>query len=223
MLMVDHVFKEYRRGRSVIRALENLSFCLPKGEFCVIMGPSGSGKSTLLNLIGGLDDVTSGNIVINGSSTQGFSDKEWTKMRREVLGMVFQAFHLVPGLTAEENVALPLVLAGESSSVVKARVSQCLNMVGLEERSQHRPSELSGGEQQRVAIARAIVHRPKIILADEPTGNLDSHNAEEVVKLLRQISQNEGQTVVLATHWEAAAKVADRRLELRDGHLCGTS
>jgi len=218
-----HVWKEYRRGDIVIHALRDVSFHIGQGEFCALMGPSGSGKSTFLNVIAGLDQITSGDILLEGKSTTGFSDADWTKRRREFIGMVFQAFHLVPGLTAAENVGLPLLLSGKAPNMVWQRVAENLEAVGMQHRAQHRPGELSGGEQQRVAIARAVVHRPRLVLADEPTGNLDSHNAAEVVALLRRVSRDWGQTVILATHSEAAAREADRRYLLRDGELLAPS
>ena len=215
----QHVVKEYVRGSSVITALSDVCIEIPDGEFCAIMGPSGSGKSTFLNLIAGLDRPTSGDILLNGESTDGFRDREWTAVRREWLGIVFQAFHLVPGLTTMENVALPLRLQGKSSRIIRQSVEDMLAIVGLQERAQHRSSELSGGEQQRVAIARAFVHKPHLILADEPTGNLDSQNGMEIVSLLKRCSQEFGQTVILATHSKAAAAKAQRQLSLRDGQL----
>jgi ABC-type lipoprotein export system ATPase subunit len=165
---------------------------IPEGEFCALMGPSGAGKSTFLNLIAGLDSPTTGDILLEGKSVGNFEDKEWTRVRREWLGIVFQAFHLVPGLTAAENVALPLRLRGISDLSIRSQIDQMLKLVGLENRADHRPNELSGGEQQRVAIARAFVHKPRLILADEPTGNLDSRNGAEVVALLRHCSQEFG-------------------------------
>ena len=223
MVTFVHVWKEYRRGNIVIPALRDVSFHIDQGEFCALMGPSGSGKSTFLNVIAGLDQITAGDILLEGKSTTGFSDADWTKRRREFIGMVFQAFHLVPGLTAAENVGLPLLLSGKAPNMVWQRVAETLEAVGMQHRAQHRPGELSGGEQQRVAIARAVVHRPRLVLADEPTGNLDSHNAAEVVALLRRVSQEWGQTVILATHSEAAAREADRRYLLRDGELLAPS
>ena len=214
-----HVCKEYVRGRSRIVALQDISIEIPQGEFCALMGPSGSGKSTLLNLVAGLDSPTSGEIWLDGNRTETFGDREWTMMRREKLGIVFQAFHLVPSLTAAENVALPLRLGGASSGFFRTHIQRMLELVGLQGRAEHRPHELSGGEQQRVAIARAFVHQPRVILADEPTGNLDSRNGEEVVALLRRCSQEFGQTVILATHSNEAAAAADRRLSLHDGQL----
>ncbi|MDX1410965.1 MAG: ABC transporter ATP-binding protein, partial [Nitrospirales bacterium] len=170
---------------------------IPEGEFCALMGPSGAGKSTFLNLIAGLDNPTSGDILLEGKRVENFEDKEWTRIRREWLGIVFQAFHLVPGLTASENVALPIRLQGISDRSIRSQVNHMLKIVGLENRADHRPNELSGGEQQRVALARAFVHQPRLILADEPTGNLDSRNGAEVVGLLRKCSREFGQTVIL--------------------------
>ncbi len=213
------VCKEYVRGHSRVLALQDVNMAIPEGEFCALMGPSGAGKSTFLNLIAGLDHPTSGDILLEGKSVGNFEDKEWTRIRREWLGIVFQAFHLVPGLTASENVALPIRLQGISDRSIRSQVDHMLKIVGLENRADHRPNELSGGEQQRVAIARAFVHQPRLILADEPTGNLDSRNGTEVVALLRHCSREFGQTVILATHSETAAAEADRRLTLYDGRL----
>lgn len=219
ILALHAVYKDYRKGKGVIRALSGISLSVKQGEVCVFMGPSGSGKSTLLNVIGGLDTPTSGSVVIGGQETTGFSDRQWTTLRREMLGMVFQAFHLIPGLTVLENVALPAVLRDGSSPAVEERVRQSLERVKMLHRAGHRPSELSGGEQQRVAIARAFVNQPKLILADEPTGNLDSHNAKTIIALLHDIAKHQGQTVLLVTHAEMASSVADRRFEMRDGQL----
>src|SRR5213593_1784254 len=183
------------------------------------MGPSGCGKSTLLNLVAGLDFPTSGEVILAGQSTRSLSDAGWTRLRRDVIGMVFQAFHLIPGLTAGENVALPLLLKGEPERSIRGRVAQSLETVGMQHREHHRPSELSGGEQQRVAIARALVHRPELILADEPTGNLDSKSGGEVIVLLRTMSQEFGQTVLLVTHSQDAARQADAVHLMRDGQV----
>ncbi len=221
MVKLDHIYKEYQRGRAVVHALRDICLDVSKGEFCALMGPSGCGKSTLLNLIAGLDAPTAGTIFLNGRSTQGFSDADWTRLRREFIGMVFQSFHLLPGLTAGDNVALPLLLGHRTGSTVRARVAECLEAVGMSHREAHRPNELSGGEQQRVAIARALVHRPHLILADEPTGNLDSKNGAEIIALLRSLPQRFGQTVLLATHSQEAAQQADRVHRMKDGRLQG--
>ena len=219
MVRLEHVYKEYRRGAVVIQALNDATVHIADGEFCAVMGPSGSGKSTLLNVIAGLDSISSGEIFLDDQPASGFSDAEWTRRRREWIGMVFQSFHLVPGLTTAENVGLPLQFNGQSSKVIRQRVAEVLEMVGLENRRTHRPSELSGGEQQRVAIARAVVHQPRVLLADEPTGNLDSHQGADIVELLHRIAKRAGQTVILVTHSETAARVADRIYALQDGQL----
>lgn len=219
MVKLDHVSKDYPRGRTVVSVLRDVNLEVSRGQFCALMGPSGCGKSTLLNLVAGLDAPTAGTITLAGRSTTGFSDADWTRVRREFIGMVFQAFHLVPGLTAEENVALPLLLNGMAGQGVREQVAEALEAVGMRTRARHRPSELSGGEQQRVAIARALVHRPQLILADEPTGNLDSTNGSEVVSLLKVLSRRFGQTVLLATHSQEAAAQVDRVYRMRDGRL----
>jgi len=219
VVRLDHVSKEYVRGRATVPALRDVSLEVPPGRFCALTGPSGCGKSTLLNLVAGLDLPTAGEICLAGRSTRGFTDADWTRARRELIGMVFQAFHLIPGLTAAENVALPLLLRGEAGHRVRKRVEECLDLVGLRHRARHRPGELSGGEQQRIAIARALAPGPRLILADEPTGNLDSKNGEEVVALLRSLPERSGQTVLLATHSETAAARADCRFAMKDGRL----
>jgi ABC-type lipoprotein export system ATPase subunit len=183
------------------------------------VGPSGCGKSTLLNLIAGLDLPTSGTIHLDGRSTAGFHSEDWTRIRRQLIGIVFQAFHLISGLTVEENVAFPLLLRGEQGRKVRERVADVLNLVRMTHRTAHRPGELSGGEQQRVAVARAIVHEPKIILADEPTGNLDSQHGAEIISLLRQIVDQFHHTVLLVTHSTAAAEAADCVWAMKDGRL----
>jgi len=219
MIHLQHVYKEYRGSALPVVALRDFCLDIPRGEFCALMGPSGSGKSTLLHLVAGLDWVTSGEIVLNGRSCVAFGDREWTQWRREDVGMVFQAFHLLPGLTIEDNVGLPLRLRGESSTSVRTQAVEMLEKVGLRQRLGHRTHELSGGEQQRVAIARAFVHRPRVIVADEPTGNLDGPTGDVIIALLRQCAQEFGQTVLLATHSLNAAQVADRVLTMRDGQL----
>jgi len=219
MIHLQHVYKEYRVSALPVVALRDLSLDIPRGEFCALMGPSGSGKSTLLHLVAGLDWVTTGDIVLNGRSCVAFGDREWTQWRREDVGMVFQAFHLLPGLTIEDNVGLPLRLRGESATSVRTQAVEMLEKVGLRQRLGHRTHELSGGEQQRVAIARAFVHRPRVIVADEPTGNLDGPTGDMIIALLRRCAQEFGQTVLLATHSLNAAQVADRVLTMRDGQL----
>ncbi len=219
MVRLEGVSRVYQRGASSIRAVQGISLEVARGEFLAIMGPSGSGKSTLLNLIGGLDRPTEGDILIEGRSTRGLTETEWTTLRRERIGVVFQFFNLLPGLTARENVALPLLLRGDADPA--KRVEECLAAVGLAHRGEHRPSELSGGEQQRVALARALAHRPALLLADEPTGNLDSKVGREIVQLIKALARQGGQTVVLATHSRDAAAEADRVLIMRDGSVEG--
>ncbi len=219
MVALDRVCKDYDRGDVTVSVLQGVNLRVQAGECCVIMGPSGSGKSTLLHLLAGLDTATSGEIRLDGHSIRHFSDADWTRYRREWIGMVFQAFHLVPGLTAAENVGLPLRLRKLSSAFIRARVRETLEQVGVRHRADHWPWELSGGEQQRVALARALVHRPRLLLADEPTGNLDSHTAREIVALIQHVARAESQTVLLVTHSDAAARVADHVYELCDGQL----
>ncbi|MGH7256073.1 MAG: ABC transporter ATP-binding protein, partial [Nitrospirales bacterium] len=219
MVRLVQVCKAYQRVGGRVQALQDVTLHVSRGEFCAVMGPSGCGKSTLLNLIAGLDVPTSGEISIAGRSTQRFTDAEWTTLRRVDVGMVFQAFHLIPGLTVRENVALPLLFRGEGGRTLRVRVEESLAAVGLEERADHRPGELSGGEQQRAAIARELVHQPKLVLADEPTGNLDSQNGEEIVKLLRTLHGQFGHTVIVVTHSRHVAAQADRIQHMRDGRL----
>jgi putative ABC transport system ATP-binding protein len=219
VITLQRITKAYRTGGRTVEALTDVSFHVPRGVFCAVRGPSGCGKSTLLNLIAGLDTPSSGALVLDGRAASGFTDHEWTDVRRSLIGMVFQAFHLLPGLTALENVALPLVLGARMEDDVRARAEAALTLMDLHARAGHRPGQLSGGEQQRVAIARALVHRPAILLADEPTGNLDSRNALDIVKRLRAIAAETGQTVLMATHSEAAAAEADDVISLNDGRL----
>jgi ABC-type lipoprotein export system ATPase subunit len=219
VIQFQHVYKEYRHGTTPVLALRDVCLKITQGEFCALIGPSGSGKSTLLHLVAGLDWATSGDIVLNGRSCRLFKDREWTHWRREQVGMVFQAFHLIPGLTIEENVALPLRLLGKGPKAVQTHTTDMLERVGMSHRLGHRSHELSGGEQQRVAIARAFVHRPRVIVADEPTGNLDGQTGAGIVSLLRQCAKEFGQTVLLATHSVSAAQAADRILAIHDGRL----
>lgn len=200
-------------------ALRDVSLEVKPGEFCAFVGPSGCGKSTLLNLVAGLDLPTSGEIRLEGRSTQYLTSAEWTKIRRETIGIVFQAFHLVHGLTAEENIALPLMLRGENGREMANRVNDMLDKVGMSHRRRHRPAELSGGEQQRIAIARALVHGPRLLLADEPTGNIDSHQGAGIMALIRELAISGGQTVLLVTHSVQAAQAADYVWTMRDGRL----
>ncbi len=219
LVQVQNLSKAYRRGQTIVSALQDVTLGVKAGEFCAFVGPSGCGKSTLLNLIGGLDRPTSGAIAIENRPVTHASATEWTRLRRELIGIVFLAFHLIPGLTVGENVALPLLLRGERGAAVAERVNEVLAAVRMDRRRSHRPGELSGGEQQRVAIARAIVHRPRLVLADEPTGNLDSKQGADIVSLFRTLPQRFGHSVLLVTHSESAADAADYVWHMRDGRL----
>jgi len=214
------VSRHYVMGGSVIRAVNEVSLMVPTGEFLALLGSSGSGKSTLLNLIAGLDRPSSGSVIAEGQDLSKMSSLELARYRRQTVGMVFQSFNLLPRMTLEENVELPLRLAEVDRSERAARVREALERVGLERRIGHRPSELSGGEQQRTAIARALVNRPKILLADEPTGNLDSATGESILALLREIQKNPGMTIIMVTHERTLAeRFADRLAVMGDGKL----
>jgi putative ABC transport system ATP-binding protein len=219
MITLTQLSKVYARGEATVTALQDVNLDVRRGEFCAFVGPSGCGKSTLLNLIAGLDRPTSGDIVLDGRSTKDLSSAAWTAIRRETVGIVFQAFHLIHGLTAEDNVALPLLLRGDDRRVAAQRAQDVLDMVEMRSRRHHRPGELSGGEQQRVAIARALAHRPSVLLADEPTGNLDSHQGKHIMALIRTLAKAVGQTVLLVTHSEQAAQHADYTWRMQDGRL----
>jgi putative ABC transport system ATP-binding protein len=210
--------KEFGEGATTVRALRGVDVRVADGEFMAIMGPSGSGKSTLLHILGGLDRPTEGSVAIHGRRYDNLDDKALTRLRGEVFGFVFQFFNLLPTLTAAENVLLPALVAGENPSHYAQRVDELLGMVGLAGRAAHRPSEMSGGEQQRVAIARALLRHPRVLLADEPTGNLDSTSGAIVLGLLRKLV-DEGQTVVMVTHDPGAAALADRVAFVRDGDI----
>jgi putative ABC transport system ATP-binding protein len=210
-------------GESAIRAVDDVSLTVPTGEFLALLGSSGSGKSTLLNLMAGLDRPTSGSIVAAGRNLAELSSLELARYRRETVGMVFQSFNLLPRMTLEENVELPLRLAEVERNDRAARVHEALEHVRLSKRTGHRPSELSGGEQQRTAIARALVNRPTILLADEPTGNLDSATGEAILTLLREIQSDLGMTIVMVTHERPLAeRFADRLATMGDGKLLST-
>lgn len=219
MVTLKQLSKRYSRGEATVVALHDVNLEIRRGEFCAFVGPSGCGKSTLLNLIAGLDVPTEGDILLDGRSTRNLTSQEWTMIRRETIGIVFQAFHLVHGLTAEENIALPLMLRGDGGRDVARRVDEVLDMVGMSHRRHHRPGELSGGEQQRVAIARALAHRPRLLLADEPTGNLDSHQGADIMALIRTLAKAGEQTVLLVTHSAHAAQIADYTWTMQDGRL----
>ena len=211
------VTRRYGDGESAVDALRGVTLEVPKAQFTAVMGPSGSGKSTLMHMLAGLDTPTSGTVSIGGEDITKLNDKQLTKLRRKHIGFVFQSFNLLPTLTAEENVLLPLSIAGRKPD--RAALDALLFRVGLTERRGHRPSELSGGQQQRVAIARALVSRPTILFADEPTGNLDSTSGAEVLRLLREAVELDGQTTLMVTHDARAAATADRVLFLADGRI----
>ncbi|CUS38186.1 conserved hypothetical protein [Candidatus Nitrospira nitrificans] len=219
MVILKHLSKTHSRGEAMVTALREVNLEIKPGEFCAFVGPSGCGKSTLLNLVAGLDLPTSGEIVLDGRSTHNLSSYEWTRIRRETIGIVFQAFHLVHGLTAEENIALPLMLRGENGREIETRVTDMLDRVGMSHRRRHRPAELSGGEQQRIAIARALAHGPRLLLADEPTGNIDSQQGADIMALIRELATAERRTVLLVTHSLQAAHAADYVWTMRDGQL----
>jgi putative ABC transport system ATP-binding protein len=218
MIQLKNASKKYKQGGREVHALRSVSLGIKKGEFLSVMGPSGSGKSTLLNLIGGLDQPTSGQIFIDDRPLHGISDDELTLIRRRRVGFIFQFFNLLPILTAVENVSLPLLLEGTSFSQIQPKAVELLTKMGLGARTEHRPEQLSGGEMQRVAIARALVTNPAVLLADEPTGNLDSHTSEEIFMLLKSLHE-QGQTIVMVTHDPRAAAYGSRIITLKDGAL----
>jgi len=209
--------RRFGEGEAAVHALRGVSLSFPAGEFTAIMGPSGSGKSTLMHLLAGLDRPTSGSVVVDGQELAGLDDRRLTALRRDKLGFIFQAFNLVPVLTAEENITLPTMLAGRKPE--PGWLDTLVDTVGLRDRLTHRPSELSGGQQQRVAVARALISRPAVVFADEPTGNLDSVSSAEVLSLLRRAVDDFGQTVIMVTHDAGAAAAADRVVVLRDGEV----
>lgn len=223
MIRCIDVRKVYRQGNNEIIALDGVSLDIAKGEFAVIMGPSGSGKSTLLHLIGGLDRPTSGELLVDQRLVGQMADDQVTLFRRTRIGFVFQFFNLLPTLTALENVALPFVLDGRSKEEAEQRAKMLLDKLGLQNRQDHLPEEMSGGEIQRIAVARALAFDPPILLADEPTGNLDSKTGESILSLLRQINRDAGCTIVMVTHSQEAAGYGDRTMLFRDGKVAKDS
>jgi len=223
LLKAEDIWKEYRNGKSVIlEVLKGSDLEVREGEFVVIVGPSGSGKSTMLHILGGLDTPTKGKVQLGEQDIFAFSEEELAEFRNKKLGFVFQFHHLLPEFTALENVCMPSLIRGESMGRAKSRASGLLKNVGLEGRMLHKPNELSGGEQQRVAVARALMNRPELILADEPSGNLDKENGLLLHDLLADLSSKEGHTFVVATHNPDLAKRADRILKMSDGKLIPT-
>lgn len=217
LLEVNNICKTYGSGETAVHALKNVSFSVPKGEYVAIVGESGSGKSTLLNMIGALDMPTSGKVTISGKDIFSTNDKELTIFRRRNIGFIFQAFNLIPELTVEQNIIFPVLLDYQKPD--KKYLEELLTVLNLKERRNHLPSQLSGGQQQRVAIGRALMTRPSLILADEPTGNLDSQNSSEVIALLKNASKKYEQTIIMITHNRGIAQTADRVLQVSDGVL----
>jgi putative ABC transport system ATP-binding protein len=211
--------RRFGEGDTAVDALRGVTLSVARGELVAIMGPSGSGKSTLMHLLAGLDRPSAGSVSIAGVDPAALKDTKLTKLRREHVGFVFQSFNLLPTLSAEENVTLPVDLAGAKAD--RAWVEELLTTVGLAERRKHRPAELSGGQQQRVAVARALVHKPSVLFADEPTGNLDSQSGADVLELIRRAVDGYGQTTIMVTHDQRAAAIADRVVFLADGQLVG--
>lgn len=219
MISCKSISKSYTKGHNVVTPLENLNLEVARGEFLALMGPSGSGKTTLLNLISGIDTPTTGSLVIDGEDITKFSRKELTRWRSRKVGYIFQLYHLIPVLTAFENVELPLLITSLSRSERRKKAEAALELVGLTDRSHHTPSELSGGQEQRVAIARALVADPVLLVADEPTGDLDRESATRILELLQTLSREHGKTIVMVTHDARAAKATDRILYLEKGKL----
>ncbi|MHA2233527.1 MAG: ABC transporter ATP-binding protein [Candidatus Hodarchaeales archaeon] len=219
IIVCRDVAKEYQLGTLQVPALQGVNLTIQAGEFTSIMGPSGCGKTTLLNLIGAMDIPTSGQILVEGNDLSTMNDQQQSRLRRDRLGFVFQSFNLLPVLSAMENVALPMQIAGAKKRLRNERAEEMLERVGLADRLDHRPDELSGGEKQRVAIARAMMNHPAIILADEPTGNLDSETGWQILDLFQELHREENQTVLMVTHDENIAKVSSRIILLRDGQI----
>jgi putative ABC transport system ATP-binding protein len=213
------ITKVYGSGSTQVRAVDSIDLTVARGEFLAIVGASGSGKTTLLQLLGARDRPTTGRITLLEKDLTTLGDRDLTRLRRDTIGFVFQQFNLIPTLTAAGNVEVAIATRHDSTQQRAARVSELLNSVGLADRAHHLPSQLSGGEQQRVAIARALANRPTVLLADEPTGNLDTHTGSEIIELLNQLVENTNQTIVLITHEPAVAAAAQRTISLKDGHI----
>ena len=218
IIRLEDICRIYRVGSQEVRALDGVSLSVYKNEYVAIMGPSGSGKSTLMNILGCLDSPDSGRYILNGTDVSEMEDGEMADVRNREIGFVFQSFNLLPRYNALENVALPMVYAGVPAGERREKAAQALRSVGLEDRMDHRPNELSGGQRQRVALARALINNPSIILADEPTGNLDTHTSVEIMRLFDEIYRN-GNTVIVVTHEEDIAAYAHRVIRLRDGRV----
>ena len=219
LLQCDNLCKRYQEGNVQTDVLHNVSFSIGEGEMMAIVGTSGSGKSTLLHLLGGLDTPTTGDVIFSGQPMSKLSSAAKAELRNQKLGFIYQFHHLLPDFTALENVAMPLLIGKKKTAEITTRALEMLKAVGLEHRASHRPSQLSGGERQRVAIARALVNNPRLVLADEPTGNLDAKNADSIFKLLGELNQSQGTAFLVVTHDLQLAKRMGRQLEMRDGHL----
>lgn len=218
-LVVDNVVKDYRQGPRTVRALNGVSLEVNRGQFVAIMGASGSGKSTLLHLMAGLTTPVTGNVIVNGNALAGMNDGKLTRFRRDHIGLVFQSFNLIPTLSAADNILLPLRLARTATDADHKRLDEIIRILGLDDRRHHKPDALSGGEQQRVAIGRALINDPAVILADEPTGNLDSVNSKSVCELLRDLCVIHGKTIVMVTHEATVAAYASDVVIIKDGKL----
>ncbi len=217
ILETKNLCKTYGEGDTLVKALDNVSFSVEQGEFIAIVGPSGSGKSTLLHILGGVDVPTSGEVIINGTKISDLDETALAIFRRRQIGLIYQFYNLIPILTVEENLTLPLLLDGRKPD--QKQIEMLVEKLGLEKRLKHLPNELSGGQQQRVSIGRALLNSPALLLADEPTGNLDSENSKEIIKLLRQFNKENKQTVIIITHDERIALSADRVIEINDGKI----
>lgn len=219
ILEVTNLCKTYGKGDTMVKALDNVSFSVEKGEFVAIIGPSGSGKSTLLHILGGVDVPTSGSVVINQTDISNLDETALAIFRRRQIGLIYQFYNLIPILTVQENLTLPILLDGRKPD--KKQIDTLVKRLGLENRLDHLPNQLSGGQQQRVSIGRALVNNPALMLADEPTGNLDSENSKEIISLLRQFNKEFNQTVIIITHDEKFANSADRVITIEDGKITG--
>ncbi len=217
ILNVNNLCKTYGKGDTAVKALDNVSFSVPKGQFVAIVGPSGSGKSTLLHILGGVDTPTSGNVFVEGTDISKLNETTLAVFRRRQIGLIYQFYNLIPILTVEENITLPILLDGQK--VNQKKLDLLVDVLGLKERLKHLPNQLSGGQQQRVSIGRALMNNPALVLADEPTGNLDSQNSKEIMELLRTVNKENNQTVIIITHDERIAMSADRVISIEDGKI----
>ncbi len=221
LIQMTDVIKDYRLGQTTVHALKGVTLAIDSGEFVAIWGPSGSGKTTLLNLVGAIDEPTSGSLSLAGQNIAGLSDNQKSDLRNKKIGFIFQSFNLIPVLSALENVMLPLQIQGIPASEAKAQARLRLNQVGLSDFVSHRPDKLSGGQHQRVAIARALVSNPSLVIADEPTANLDTSTAKKIIELMRELNRKEQATFIFSTHDQRLLSQVDRLIQLEDGHIMG--